>query len=373
MKKMNVFKTKAMMFCLVGFLMCVSIVSFNGCKNKDEPTTQLVVSPTSVSVKVGDTQSVTIKDGNGDYKVAVGDATIASATIDGSTIAIKGLKNGTTAVTVTDKGNQSTQIQVTVSDTAPAALAVDASTVSVNIDATKTVTISGGTPAYTATSKDVAIATATLSGTSVTVKGIAEGSTTVTVKDAGNQTKDIAVTVTKVPTETSAGVPMNTVKKYNLTVLTGEKGMGSTGWSNPGVSQTGTILISRTDFMNNINTSSLIADDFTTLTDWFGNYCKDPNAFMCAGYYDAPNYTYGYAAPCLLLTNTDDPNHAGMKKMTVLSCDLAAPMGWPGYSEKKSAATAYYNPSDGSFTINVAGYLGWGFDFAYVRKYTPAN
>ncbi|MBF0554570.1 MAG: hypothetical protein HQK96_08465 [Nitrospirae bacterium] len=70
---------------------------------------------------------------------------------------------------------------------------------SVSVVAGKTInsTVSGGTSPYAVTSSNTKVATASISGSTVTITGVAQGSATVTVTDKNNLSASIAVTVTQ--------------------------------------------------------------------------------------------------------------------------------------------------------------------------------
>ncbi|MGV8094898.1 MAG: hypothetical protein AB2L24_23850 [Mangrovibacterium sp.] len=74
-------------------------------------------------------------------------------------------------------------------------LTLDKSSVEVYIGENATVTIKTGNGGYIVSSSSATIATADLSGTTVTITGVAKGETTVTVKDQSGKTATIAVTV----------------------------------------------------------------------------------------------------------------------------------------------------------------------------------
>ncbi len=60
---------------------------------------------------------MTVSGGTIPYAVASGDAKVATATVDKSTITIKGVAKGTATITVTDKGKKNSgKITVTVKE-----------------------------------------------------------------------------------------------------------------------------------------------------------------------------------------------------------------------------------------------------------------
>lgn len=74
----------------------------------------LTFDKTTASVAVGKTSDVTIKSGTAPYTVAVKDAAIATATVKDAVIKVKGVKAGTTTITVTDSKKVTGIINITV-------------------------------------------------------------------------------------------------------------------------------------------------------------------------------------------------------------------------------------------------------------------
>ncbi len=154
----------------------------------------LAIDRSAVEVEIGKTAIVNITAGSGDYSVNSDNATIATATLSGTVVTITGVAAGNTTVTIKDNTTNQTKT-VTVKVTHPN-LAIDRSEVEVEIGITATVNITAGSGNYSVTSNNTTIATAILSGTVVTITGIAGGNTTVTVKDnTTNQTKIVTVKV----------------------------------------------------------------------------------------------------------------------------------------------------------------------------------
>jgi uncharacterized protein YjdB len=76
------------------------------------------------------------------------------------------------------------------------ALKFNKATVEVAVGATDTVTVNNGTSPFTATSGDTEKATVTVANNKISIKGVEEGTTTVTVKDKNNNSGVINVKVT---------------------------------------------------------------------------------------------------------------------------------------------------------------------------------
>jgi len=74
-------------------------------------------------------------------------------------------------------------------------LNVNPSTVGISASQTSDCIISGGTSPYSASSSDISVATASLSGSTLSVTAVGSGSTTITVKDSASGSATISVTV----------------------------------------------------------------------------------------------------------------------------------------------------------------------------------
>lgn len=250
-------------------------------------------------------------------------------------------------------------------------LVLSASSVNVGQGEDATVEITSGNGGYTVISADETVATATVAGTTVTIHGVKGGSTTISVKDAAKKAKPIAVKVSASGTNN-----INTSVMYTIDLMDTEK--GQTNWWQPTLTKhvENTLICTKRDFTSGaLNAASF---DKATLTEFF-DLVEDDNVFVCGGYIaDGTKPDYGYAAPALLLTDEDDPAHAGCKKMTVITSNLAAYCSWGNYSS--TGGTAFYDPADGSFTIvDAKGFLDWQgsenekWSFTLNRKYTPQN
>ncbi len=155
----------------------------------------LAIDKSEVEVAIGKTATVNILSGSGDYSVESNNAGIATATLSGTVVTITGITAGNTTVTIKDSATDQTKT-VTVKVTHPN-LAIDRSEVEVATGISATVNILSGSGDYSVESNNAGIATATLSGTVVTITGIALGNTTVTIRDsATDQTKTVTVKVT---------------------------------------------------------------------------------------------------------------------------------------------------------------------------------
>ncbi|AMD84105.1 hypothetical protein SAMN05444369_10867 [Capnocytophaga haemolytica] len=141
----------------------------------------------------GTTATVEISGGTESYTVSTSDATVAQATVSGSTVSLTALKWGTATVTVTDVHTAQQQtIAVTVQEET---LTFSLPAVELAVGATQTLTITSGTASYTLSGFDRGVATATVSGTVISITGVATGTTTLTVTDSKKVKGDVPITI----------------------------------------------------------------------------------------------------------------------------------------------------------------------------------
>ncbi len=186
---------------LIVFVFCLSLgLAFQACNSDPEIELKDVkIEPSSISVLVGETETAEITDGNGGYTAEVTTGTsFASVAVAGNVVTVTGIKEGSSTITVTDKDGKTAALSVTV-NAVPRQLELETESVSVAAGATETVEITDGNGGYTAeVTEGEDYASVSVSGTVITVTGIAEGSATISVTDKKGETADLAVTVTPV-------------------------------------------------------------------------------------------------------------------------------------------------------------------------------
>ena len=152
----------------------------------------LQVNPSSVTMLVGETATLTASHVSDRLSTTVRDAGIVSASVSRRTVALRGLKPGTTTVTVRD-AKSARQIPVTIKPVP--VLTVTPATVAMTVGATATVAVTNASGTVTATTSDASIATVTYASSTATVKGVKAGSASITIKDS-KTSKTVAATVT---------------------------------------------------------------------------------------------------------------------------------------------------------------------------------
>jgi hypothetical protein len=169
---------------------------FQSCSKDDtKDPVPPVLSNETVTIEAGSSTTATITSGTAPFSVSSSDNSKVTAKIDDRTITISAIAEGQAMLTVTGKDNATAKMAVMVNKKAVNAPQLSSSAVEIDMDETAKVTISGGTPSFTATSSAPAVATVTVDGTTVNVKGITGGTALITVTGSDNGTATFAVTV----------------------------------------------------------------------------------------------------------------------------------------------------------------------------------
>lgn len=159
--------------------------------------TELNIGTELFDVKKESTITHEIVAGAGDYRITVLDPSIASATIEGNTISVTGLAYGQTEVLISDQGGSYKSVKTNVYLSDVVVLSTDRLdlTLAMGAPADASFTINQGNPPYSVESAADQTATATLAddGTTVNVRGLLEGETTITVTDARGLKQQVAV------------------------------------------------------------------------------------------------------------------------------------------------------------------------------------
>lgn len=178
----------------VAMLCCMFAMTVASCdKDDDETPSAFKFNPAKVEVAVGESANVTVNGGTEPYTVASSDVKIATVTVSKNTITVTGVKEGKVTLNVSDKNKKVGMIAVTVKKAS--ALELDKKAVNVAVGKEETITVKNGTAPYTATAKDVSIATVSVKDGKITVKGVKAGTTTITVTDKNKLNGTISVTV----------------------------------------------------------------------------------------------------------------------------------------------------------------------------------
>ncbi|MFZ6654245.1 beta strand repeat-containing protein [Undibacterium sp. TJN19] len=173
--------------------------------------------PSSITVAVGGSNSFIVGGGTAPFTATSSNTSVVTTSVSGNNVVINGLTPGSAVVSLREAGGGSPiSINVTVGSgsvngvftTAPAAITIATG-------ASPTYQIGGGTAPYSATSSNVAIATASVTGTTLTITGVSTGAATILVKDSSGSPVTISVSV---GTGTSVALYTSSPATLNLTI-----------------------------------------------------------------------------------------------------------------------------------------------------------
>jgi hypothetical protein len=161
--------------------------------SETQQTATLSVSPSSITMKVGEIAKLAVSNAFGKVSVESGDKSVLSASYSGITLTLTGLKVGATQVKVSDN-KTSRKIPVTVQAAATSGLTVSPAFVSTNVGGSSAIAVSNASGTVTAVSSDTTVATVSYAGGTATLKGVKLGSAAITIKDS-KTTKIVQVSV----------------------------------------------------------------------------------------------------------------------------------------------------------------------------------
>ena len=162
--------------------------------NGDTPI-DLCLSENDLNMNILDNQIIDITSGSGEYTVSSSNPDVIAANLNCNEVEITANHAGTATITVTDVQTGKT-ILLTVTVVVAEELKLSTSEISLGVGGISTVNILSGYDTYTISNSNNNVVTAILSGTSIFIKALAEGTAIITITDAqSDQTATIDVTV----------------------------------------------------------------------------------------------------------------------------------------------------------------------------------
>ncbi len=194
---------------------------------------QLSLSQTNASVVSGQNLPITISGGNGVYQVTNNsNANIIQASVSGSVLTLStGATSGSSSITICSSDNALCGVVVATAGSASSiAISFSTSAPTVSINQSTTVNIYGpaGVQFYVSSNSNPSVAQANLSGTVLTLTGIAVGSSSISVCASTGTCASLTVTVQGVATGGNITLSQNAVsilsgQNMNITVSGGEQ------------------------------------------------------------------------------------------------------------------------------------------------------
>lgn len=170
-----------------------------------EASAALTLSPSSVTVPLGGSATVRISGASGEIQAeskntSVVTVALSNRTTTGATLTLYGKAAGSTTVYVRDSVTSNKSLPVTVA--VANSMTVSPTSLALDPGASSKLTASNFSGTLSVRSANMGIATASLSGNVITVKGVAAGSTLVSVRDS-KVTVNVPVTVRNLTASTA--------------------------------------------------------------------------------------------------------------------------------------------------------------------------
>ncbi|MET3119869.1 hypothetical protein AAKU64_004116 [Undibacterium sp. GrIS 1.8] len=173
------------------------------------PTPFFTTASSTLVVAINATSTFTVGGGSAPYNVSSSNTSVVTASVNGTKLSIQGLSTGTANVLVSDSNGTPITISVSVGAGTSIPLFTSApSTVTVGQGGAPNYSIGGGTAPYTAGSSNIAVATATVAGSSLIINGVSTGTATIVVTDNAGVKVPIVVTVLGTSTTVFAVSPL---------------------------------------------------------------------------------------------------------------------------------------------------------------------
>lgn len=174
----------------------------------------------TLSISAGDGRSVPIIDGTGFYRVTASSEDVAVVRVEGNTLIITALGEGTTTITIEDSALNAATVELTVNNV----VTVSPKTLTLAVGESANLIVTNGTGYYKVASSDTDVAQASFTtGGSVIVSGAAEGEAVVTVTDSSGGTATSTVTVVAEVGGFSFVVGSGTAVSTSATIFEGQE------------------------------------------------------------------------------------------------------------------------------------------------------
>ncbi|MBI1835071.1 MAG: pilus assembly protein N-terminal domain-containing protein, partial [Burkholderiales bacterium] len=149
-----------------------------------------------IKLDVGGSNIFKVGGGTTVYNVGSSNNSVATASLSGNDLTIVGVATGVATIIVTDSASNSLTINVSVGTGAITPLFTSAgSDIVVSLGSQPTFNVSGGKAPYSISSTNSAVVSALISGSTMTISGISEGSAKVILTDAAGAKVTVNVTV----------------------------------------------------------------------------------------------------------------------------------------------------------------------------------
>ncbi|MFZ6798660.1 beta strand repeat-containing protein [Undibacterium sp. Di24W] len=217
-----------------------------------------VTAPSNLNLAPGFSNSFMIGGGSPAYFVSSSNTSIATVGINKNSFFVSGIKAGTAQIIIVDSAGTAVTVNVTVGNggTVTPLYVTAAGTINSSIGEINDYMVGGGTGPYLVTSNNKSVATVTLTGNSVSVKGIAKGSAQIMVFDATGD----SVSTTVVVDPTGTVIPLYIAAASAVTMEPGAKAVYAVGGGTaPYVATSSNINVAKAEVANNVLTVNAVS------------------------------------------------------------------------------------------------------------------
>ena len=172
------------------------------------PLTTNVPSPLQIA-SAATISSFTVSGGRAPYSVVSSDGNIARGSISGSMFSITGVAIGSTTLNILDSDGSTVSVTVNVGSSTPLNTTVPSPLQLANESTVGNFSVFGGRAPYSVVSSDANIARGSISGSALSITGVAIGSTTLTIRDSDGLAVSVTVNVgSSTPLSTTLPSPL---------------------------------------------------------------------------------------------------------------------------------------------------------------------
>ena len=181
-------------------------------KNETVEKKNITVNSSAINIKVNETASVSVS-GPSSASFSSNNESVATVSGSGTMATITGKSAGTATITIVADGYNDVTVSVTVSEVVKGTIEVSASSTSIKVGATSTISVKGPEK-YTFSSNNEKVAKVDANGV---VTGVEKGEAKITVSAEGYNSADVTLTVTD---NSETKVPMSISR---ITLVEGQK------------------------------------------------------------------------------------------------------------------------------------------------------
>jgi len=198
----------------------------------------LALSQNNISIALGQVLSVSITGGTSPYSILQTNDGKAQYSLNGSTVTVTAISAGVSSASICSAGGACLSLSVTINSNSNAVSGVQPifsqNNFSINTNQTTAVSLSGNGGYYISNNSNNNIVSASVSGNSVVLSGVAVGSTNITICQTGGQCNTLYINVSNSITSTASSIPITFDKTSVVLNVGGVSSINISGGSGTG-------------------------------------------------------------------------------------------------------------------------------------------